>query len=88
MTWARVKISKKPFALFLVGLLCVVVLTVTANFGAETKGGAMDLKSSAFQGGATIPRKYTCDADDISPPLTWSNVPAATKAFALIVDDP
>jgi len=48
----------------------------------------MDLKSSAFQGGATIPRKYTCDADDISPPLTWSNVPAATKAFALIVDDP
>ena len=48
----------------------------------------MELKSSAFQNGATIPRKYTCDADDISPPLSWSNAPSAAKTFALIVDDP
>jgi len=48
----------------------------------------MELKSSAFQNGATIPRKHTCDADDVSPALSWSNAPAAAKAFALIVDDP
>jgi Raf kinase inhibitor-like YbhB/YbcL family protein len=35
-----------------------------------------------------IPRKYTCDDVDISPPLKWSNIPDGTKAFALICDDP
>ena len=48
----------------------------------------MELKSSAFQNGADIPRKYTCDGNDLSPPLTWVNAPAGTKAFALIADDP
>ena len=57
--------------------------------GAETKGGdAMRLTSSAFQNGADVPRKYTCDAEDISPLLRWEKVPAGTKAFVLIVDDP
>jgi len=46
------------------------------------------LKSPAIQAGGAIPRKYTCDADDVSPPLRWENVPAATRAFALIADDP
>ncbi|MBI2986036.1 MAG: YbhB/YbcL family Raf kinase inhibitor-like protein [Deltaproteobacteria bacterium] len=49
---------------------------------------AMELKSSAFQSGAEIPRKYTCDGTDLSPPLRWENTPAGTKAFALIADDP
>lgn len=49
---------------------------------------AMELKSSAFQSGAEIPRKYTCDGADVSPPLGWENAPAGTKAFALIADDP
>lgn len=88
MTRAGVMISKKSFASFIVGLLCVVVLTVTANFGAQTKGGAMELKSSAFHDGATIPRQHSCDADDVSPQLNWSNVPPGTKTFSLIVDDP
>jgi Raf kinase inhibitor-like YbhB/YbcL family protein len=48
----------------------------------------MELKSSAFQNGNDIPRKYTCDGDDLSPPLTWANPPAGTKALALIADDP
>ncbi len=48
----------------------------------------MELKSSAFAEGVEIPRKYTCDADDVSPPLRWENAPAGTRAFALIVDDP
>ncbi len=48
----------------------------------------MKLASKAFQSGADIPRRHTCDADDISPPLTWTDIPPGTKAFALIADDP
>lgn len=48
----------------------------------------MELKSSAFKNGEDIPRKYTCDGTDLSPPLRWENAPAGTKGFALIVDDP
>ena len=46
------------------------------------------LRSSAFQDGADIPRQFTCDGSDISPALSWSEPPAQTKTFALIVDDP
>ncbi|MBI4487930.1 MAG: YbhB/YbcL family Raf kinase inhibitor-like protein [Deltaproteobacteria bacterium] len=49
---------------------------------------AMELKNSAFQNGADIPRKYTCDGTDVSPPLRWENSPPGTKTFALIADDP
>jgi Raf kinase inhibitor-like YbhB/YbcL family protein len=46
------------------------------------------LTSSAFTHEGSIPRKYTCEGDDVSPPLAWSGVPANTKSFALVVDDP
>lgn len=49
---------------------------------------ALEIKSSAFQHGGDIPRKYTCDGTDVSPPLRWENAPSGTKAFALIADDP
>ena len=48
----------------------------------------MELKSSAFEAGGMIPKKYTCDGPDASPPLNWSDVPAKAKSLALIVDDP
>ncbi len=48
----------------------------------------MKLESSAFQPGAMIPAKYTCDGEDLSPPLNWSDPPAGTQSFALISDDP
>jgi len=48
----------------------------------------MKLVSSAFDHLGTIPRRYTCDGDDLSPPLTWEGVPEGTLSFALIVDDP
>ena len=47
-----------------------------------------DLRSSAFQANGSIPKKYTCDADDLSVPLGWSDAPAGVKSFALIADDP
>ena len=49
---------------------------------------AFILASAAFQDGAGIPVKYTCDGVDVSPPLSWSGAPAGTRGFALIVDDP
>jgi Raf kinase inhibitor-like YbhB/YbcL family protein len=46
------------------------------------------LTSTAFQEGDLIPKKYTCDGQDISPPLAWSGLPQGTKSLALICDDP
>lgn len=48
----------------------------------------MEIKSSAFKEGTTIPAKYTCDNSDVSPQMEWSLVEAGTKTFALICDDP
>jgi Raf kinase inhibitor-like YbhB/YbcL family protein len=48
----------------------------------------MEITSSAFKDGASIPAKYTCDNLDISPPLEWSDGPSGTKSYALICDDP
>lgn len=49
---------------------------------------AIQISSSAFSEGGTIPKKYTCDAENVSPPLEWGDVPAGTKSLALISDDP
>lgn len=48
----------------------------------------MKLESSAFRHEGPIPKKYTCEGEDASPPLTWSDVPHGTKSLALVVDDP
>jgi Raf kinase inhibitor-like YbhB/YbcL family protein len=48
----------------------------------------LKLTSTAFADGAAIPAKYTCQGDDISPPLDWSGAPADTQSLVLIVDDP
>ncbi|MFC2174812.1 YbhB/YbcL family Raf kinase inhibitor-like protein [archaeon] len=48
----------------------------------------MKLTSSAFGEMQPIPAKYTCDGDDVNPPLDVSDVPEGTKSLALIVDDP
>jgi hypothetical protein len=49
---------------------------------------ALTLTSSAFRHEGEIPARYTCDGDDLSPPLSWSGVPKETKSLVLIVDDP
>jgi len=48
----------------------------------------MVLTSTAFGDGERIPELYTCDGADISPPLRWSGVPAGTRSFAILCDDP
>jgi Raf kinase inhibitor-like YbhB/YbcL family protein len=49
---------------------------------------SLTLSSPAFEANGAIPRRFTCEGDDVSPPLDWSDVPAGTKSLVLIVDDP
>ena len=46
------------------------------------------LTSSAFADGDAIPAVFTCDGEDVSPPLAWSGLPSGTESLVLIVDDP
>jgi len=48
----------------------------------------LEVTGTAFQDGATIPRKHTQDGEDISPPVAWSGTPDGVKEYALIMDDP
>lgn len=48
----------------------------------------MRLRSSSFSDGTAIPRRFTCDGDDLSPALEWSGAPAGTRSFALLCEDP
>ena len=47
-----------------------------------------DLRSTAFEHGAAIPRRHTCEGEDLSPPLQGSDPPEGTRALALVCDDP
>jgi Raf kinase inhibitor-like YbhB/YbcL family protein len=46
------------------------------------------LISLAFGENGSIPSQYTCEGDDFSPPLAWSDAPSETRSLALIMDDP
>ncbi|MCS7285075.1 MAG: YbhB/YbcL family Raf kinase inhibitor-like protein [Hydrogenobacter thermophilus] len=48
----------------------------------------MKVESPSFKNGEVIPQKYTCDGENVSPPIAWSGFPEGTKSFVLIVDDP
>ncbi|HZI33879.1 MAG TPA: YbhB/YbcL family Raf kinase inhibitor-like protein, partial [Candidatus Binatia bacterium] len=65
-------------------------LTACGADNTKPSGVAMSIQltSTAFTDGRSIPAKYTCDGADISPALTWTNTPSGTKSFALIADDP
>jgi len=49
---------------------------------------AFTLRSPAFQDGAEIPARHTCQGEDVSPALSWSGVPEGARSLALVVDDP
>jgi Raf kinase inhibitor-like YbhB/YbcL family protein len=72
--------------LFLVALATLVIGLAQA----QNAPGSASLKvtSSAFSDGGKIPKKYTCDNSNVSPPLRIENLPKAVKSLALIVDDP
>lgn len=69
-------------------VLCLGTPALTANLQPVRSVMALTLTSSAFSQNGKIPKQYTCDGEDISPPLSWSNLPKGTQSLALIVDDP
>ncbi|MDR3647313.1 MAG: YbhB/YbcL family Raf kinase inhibitor-like protein [Candidatus Babeliales bacterium] len=56
----------------------------------ELNGVGMNftLKSTSFENGKEIPKKYSCDGQNVSPNLSWQNVPVGAKNLVLVVDDP
>ncbi len=73
----------KPFLPFL-----VLLPVLTGFVVGEAKATDFIIESPAFRDGRSIPSRYTCDGDDISPELRWRGVPEGTRSLALIVDDP
>jgi Raf kinase inhibitor-like YbhB/YbcL family protein len=66
-------------------------LALSDELGAGEEGKKMqtiELKSASFGSGEMIPRKYTCDGEDVSPALSWGSIPEGTKEIVLICDDP
>jgi hypothetical protein len=48
----------------------------------------LEITSGAFEEGGTIPRRHTCDGENVSPPLSFAGTPEGTRSLALVVDDP
>jgi len=65
---------------------CATFLVGSVASGGE--GGTLRIASDAFEDGKPIPKEFTCDGGDRSPPLHWDGVPEKSKALALVVDDP
>jgi len=77
----------KPF--LILSLQLFIFFFLIATFGETVYGVArMEIYSSAFKDKEDIPQIYTCEGSNVSPPLTWKNVPPQTKSLVLIVDDP
>jgi len=73
--------------------LGLAALSAVAPAGAQGGDGggdamALELTSAAFDPEGEIPTRYTCEGDDVSPPLSWTGVPEGTRSLVLIVDDP
>ena len=70
---------------FLAWLMCCALSG--AAYSAQ-EGDRMQISSNVFSHNGPIPARYTCDGQNISPPLAWAGMPAGTKSLVLIVDDP
>lgn len=71
-------------------ILAATLLSISTQsvVAAQKTPGKLALTTTSFEAGGNIPRQFTCDGADISPALSWSDPPAATKSFVLIMDDP
>jgi Raf kinase inhibitor-like protein, YbhB/YbcL family len=66
----------------------MLTAAMTATAVSARGEGTMRIVSTAFSHEGAIPAHYTCEGKDVSPPMSWSDVPPGTKSLALIVDDP
>jgi Raf kinase inhibitor-like YbhB/YbcL family protein len=71
-------------------LFCLMFCLDARGQEAQQKetGPVLKLTSSSFEADGDIPAKYSCDGANVSPTLAWTDAPAATRGFALIMDDP
>jgi|SRR5277367_4872684 len=69
-------------------MFSAVNLVLAESAGKRRSSMSIELSSSAFSSGDRIPKEFTADGKNQSPPLKWSTVPAGTKSLALICDDP
>lgn len=72
-------------------MIVAVMVVAAALGGCGAEGPAapgFDLTSAAFEDGSGIPVRYTCDGENISPPLAWGEAPPGTQSLVLIMDDP
>jgi len=70
-------------------LACLALIACDGGGGVKTQApDSIAVASSAFASDQPIPTRYTCAGRDISPPLTWTGVPAQARELALVVDDP
>ncbi len=87
--FASIAVSAKRICVFVLAAICAFC---SVSACAQTTGGNissnLQISSPAFSEGGTIPKKFTCDGPDLSPPLTWKDAPANAQSFALIMDDP
>jgi len=65
-----------------------LALLATSVLIAKDPPAKLELKTTAFKAGGTIPTQYTCSGVDMSPALSWNQPPPRTRSLALIVDDP
>ena len=82
-----IKSSRARNLIPLILFSCVIGIHVEA-IGKEGYAMKLDIKSTAFGEGNSIPKQYTCDGADISPQLSWSQPPEGTGSMVLICDDP
>ena len=64
------------------------VAVLAAALSAQSTPATITVDSPALKSNRPVPRDYTADGRNISPPLTWSNVPAGTKQLAVVCEDP
>src|SRR3954454_11468424 len=74
--------------MFLIAFVISSLMGVSTGFTSVSKTMPLHITSSAFSEGQSIPEKYTCDGQNVSPPIKWSGAPANTKSFAVICEDP
>jgi hypothetical protein len=69
-------------------IMVVLALGAPAEIRGQEASSSIELKTTSFTPGGFIPKRYTCEAADVSPALAWTDPPPGTQSFALIEDDP
>ena len=94
--WRNFLFQQRRAQLIRLGFVAILLLLPfmigpsASSFAAhlEAQSAGLSVSSPSFPSGGEIPKKFTCSGVDISPQLTWTEPPAGTKTFALLVDDP